>query len=646
MRESSTNTGLRVLLALGALFVLVSTLAVVALQQALAPAPASPELTTRTPRRSLSPRQTTPAASALDVSGQVLAASGGPAEDVVVTVHTADHTVITTTTADGRFQLHLDAPGRISTDPPSVEDGRYVDASTNTLTLHLVPSCPLAVEALGLDGQPLTEHKVKARAHLAQGQDSAELAAFTDSAGVARFEALPCGVARVWTRHPGLPQARREGIDTLVEQRVTLRFTDGVHIHGTVTNPSGAPIEGARVSAGAASDHTDDAGSYGLIVDPAKLSRVQASAPGHVSEAPRLRVDNTQEDVVLDIVLTPARTVTVHCAGLPDDDCGPVEPLFCTRTWLPLGEACRRTSPRTCVCPEGEAAIRGGGATVAVEPGQDTVWLDLRDRGTLTGHARLDGGPAPCTATAIRLPAGLEDIPGGMAAGGLATCDPTGHFAIPGLKPGRYLLTVRAAGLSHDVPQIDIAAGITDIGTVELGGGGRIEGVVLDGVTGDGAPGETVLAVASHNDQLTGLGQAVSTTEGRFVIVGLEDGDYDVRLATRPLSTTPVTVSGGESDPIELTTGSAGLLDTHGFALETDDEGVLVVTDVDPDGSAADAGLEPGDRVVGVTVAGIDVGALFPDLADTVTDGVLDGWGGPGAGLVVERNGETIEVGL
>ena len=78
-------------------------------------------------------------------------------------------------------------------------------------------------------------------------------------------------------------------------------------------------------------------------------------------------------------------------------------------------------------------------------------------------------------------------------------------------------------------------------------------------------PVKVVMAYAGEGDTLTGIGQTVSQTEGRFAITGLDDGQYEVILVTRPFHTVPVEVIDGFADPIELTTGEAGLVKENGF---------------------------------------------------------------------------------
>lgn len=116
---------------------------------------------------------------------------------------------------------------------------------------------------------------------------------------------------------------------------------------------------------------------------------------------------------------------------------------------------------------------------------------------------------------------------------------------------------------------------------------------------------------------------------------------------TSPLRRTRVTVEDGlVTDGVEVRTAEATLLEDNGITLHTGEDGALRVDSVDPDGAAADNGLQPGDAVVGVTVLGFDSTALPAELSEKMVSGLLGHWGGPGIGLVIERDGVLMDVDL
>ncbi len=619
---------------------------------AMAPSPQTPDLARQSlPTRTVAEAPPEPAQGEIDASGIVTDESGTPQPNVTIAwasdQSSGAATVQATTSEDGRFSLQLPAPGFIATDVLSVPDRIWVAESASNLTFQVAALCPVVVAVKDPTGASIVDQTVRSSIRVRGRASPLSQQAQTDSDGNAHFNALPCGIAEFWVRRAGFPQGARSGIDALVEQRIEIQLVDGVQVEGNVRDIDGIPIAGARVSANRASDETDADGHYGLMVDPSKLSRVSASAEGFVSASERLRVsvDDPDEAYILDFVLESAREVQVYCAGMPENSCDTIRPLMCTQPWSPLGRMCTE-QPTTCICPDGLAAIRGGGIAVEVRPDDTEVWLDLRGRGAISGRVWSGGRPTECSAIATRMPTALEDIPGGMSAGGMSACDRDGRFVLNGLKDGNYILQIRSAGNHHDVPSIPVHGSLVDVGDIRLGEGGKISGVVVHGTTGDGVPGVEVVAYKGTDKDLTGIGQTTSGTEGKFTITGLSDGDYSVLLATRPFSPITVHVEDGESAEVELETGDASLLADNGFSLETDEQGHLVVATVNEDGPAAAQGLLPGDVVRGVTLGGVNPADYLPELQNDITDGILDHWGGPGVGLVVERDGAQVEIPL
>ena len=508
--------------------------------------------------------------------------------------------------------------------------------------------CPLEVLVLAEGGGPVAGAQVEA---VARGEGFFRLGsdeASTGEDGRALLKALPCGVVRVSASAEGFAGAVREGVDAFTWPEIELRLVAGVELWGEINAVGGEPIEDARVQAAGQSARSEVDGSYRLRVDPHQLRKVRASAEGYEDAAERLRVDPAEPGPHrLDLELRAAREVTVYCAGLDGDSCEPVEPLMCTRPLRPIGESCSG-DPTICACPEGVAAIRGGGQIVRVEPGDDVVWLDLRREGGLSGRVLLDDAPLVCDVTAFRMPRGIEDLAGGLVAGRAMETGEDGRFRFVGLKPGRWQIEVKHQGRSKTEPVVQVDDELVDVGDVRLEAGGTIRGVVLDGLTGEGVAGQQVVAAQqAQGDDIPPTGKGVSLAEGRFTIGGLADGSYQVLLALRPFERVEVAVVDGEGDrEVELETGAASLLDEQGFGLKTDAAGDLLVRDLDPEGLAAGAGLQDGDFVEGVTLFGFDFDESLPGMSDAISDFLLENYSGPGMGLKVDRDGELLQVEL
>jgi hypothetical protein len=620
--------------------------------QVMAPAPAPPELSER---RAPLPVRTEAAPAAGTVLVQVWTPDRQPAAGQAVHVSRdpgpdASPELAGLTDETGQLRLELDGMVSVRIDGITVPDHHLARPGSAPLRFTLVPACPVRARVVDAEGDPMEGIVVKALLRTApDAPDAARTEATTDAEGVASLESLGCGVAELWARARGHALVRRRDVDTVVEQEVVLQLVRGLVVEGRVSDPDDAPLAGVRVNAGESSDLTDEEGLYRLRVNPVHLTHIVARSAAHAPYSSRLRVpkDATENGpLVHDIVMDPARELSVWCAGMPSDSCAGISPIFCTHPALPTGTECTPTDDHEvrCRCPAGRAAVRGGGTNTRVEPGDTEAWLDLRDRGGITGRVVQDGAPVGCRVRGTRMPAGLEDIPGGLAAGTIGLCDAEGRYTMVGMKAGDWMVSVEVAGEVRNLDPLPVEGELVDAGTLELSSGHAISGVVVDGATGEGRPGVTVVAL-DETGAVPRVGHAVSGTEGRFAVTGLSNGDYEVFLANRPFERTAVSVP-GDDDDVELETGAAPLLERNGFSLATAAEGELVVDEVEEGSAAAANGLEAGDVVLGVTIGGVDVGETVPGLAADVTDFVLDRWGGPGAGLVVERDGERVEVPL
>jgi hypothetical protein len=585
------------------------------------------------------------------VSGRVEHDDGSPAADVEIEVREdlSNEQHGTLSDPEGRWSLEVTGPGQIRPeDLPSTPWYFPVEGPRDDLVFVVPELCPLAVTVVDRAGQAVFPGRAAAR--VASGAWNRRWTTYKDldEQGQVLLDHVACGVADVQAKADGFVKGRTRDIDSMTTSDVTVVLSRGISLDGTVTDSAGEPVADATVSAGLATTGSDADGRYDLHFDPSDTTNVSVRAAGFIDQEERLRVASDSSDLTIDWVLESSRELEVYCAGLKDDSCADVMPMMCTRPWLPFGEPCDRDDPTMCTCPSGVSAIRGGGQSVEVQPGQRVAWLDFRAGGGLVGRVVQDGVPQGCGTMTIRLPEDLSDVTRGGVAGRSGACDEDGMFQVDGLDPGMYQVEVTSGGNNRRPNPVRVQDTVVDMGLIDLDAGTDIEGVVVDGVTGQGAPGEMVVGVQIVADKaMPGTSVAVSRSEGRFVLRGVSDGDWSVFLASRPFSPVDVTVADGTvSREPELETGAADLLDEQGFGLATDDMGDLVVSELDPDGAAADAGLESGDTLVGVTVMGVDVGEYLPGLEGQVLDAVLEHYSGPGVGLVVDRDGERVEVPL
>lgn len=643
------ETWKKVLIGLGVLSLLAIVGVLVGYRQVVTPPPAAPELAER-PKPVITRSASSAPSGAFVFSGIVVDEVGQPVETTLIFSSSASGEHTLESGPDGRFSHSADGAGILSlAERAGAPDDFDLEGPRDDLRFVVSPLCPVTVVVLDPQGAPLADAEVELEVETAASRSETTL--WTDGAGEALFEQAACGVAELHVDTPEHPALSRRGLDTLVETRFVVQLRAGAWLSGVVMDSEGSPIPGAKVWAGASWDRSEDDGQYGMWVDPSTLTQVKARAEGYRDHSEKLRLAEDAQEASLDLYLEEARLVEVYCAGLPEDSCESVLPIMCTHPLLPLGTMCLPDDPVTCDCPTGQAAVRGGGQAVAVNPEDDVAWLDFRMGGGITGVVTQDGEPAACTATVTYIPQSAADLSKGLAHTRLSQCDALGRFTALGLEPGVWMVDLRAgenlSAQSRQLPFIEVADALVDVGEIDFAGGGRIEGVVLDALTGQGAPQVPVVAVETHpdNPQLPRTATGFSVSEGQFVLLGLDDGEYEVMVSTAPFRKVPVTVKDGvNTSEVILESRTADILDEAGFHLVTDEQGELVVDRVDADGDAQVGGLLEGDRVEGVILFGVDVEERFPDL--DLSETILGSYDGPGVSLKVDREGEEVIVEL
>jgi hypothetical protein len=234
--------------------------------------------------------------------------------------------------------------------------------------------------------------------------------------------------------------------------------------------------------------------------------------------------------------------------------------------------------------------------------------------------------------------------------------DAQGRYEITGLKPGSFIVLGAAHGYAASS---EIAFTVTDPPTdpgsidIVLSRGGRLTGSVVEEKTKKPINGARVSLEGRSNPGGGGAPLLVSTTtgaDGRFELSGLGAGLRSITVVAeghhgRIVSGLAV-AEGGDVGPItvELAKTEEGEeprieLTGIGAVLSAKDDG-LIVGQVLPGGGAAEAGLQPGDVLIGVD------GFVVTEIGFEQAIQRIRGPEGSTVALVVRRaaGGEPVEV--
>ncbi|WP_281658304.1 carboxypeptidase regulatory-like domain-containing protein [Halobacillus sp. Cin3] len=271
-----------------------------------------------------------------------------------------------------------------------------------------------------------------------------------------------------------------------------------------------------------------------------------------------------------------------------------------------------------------------------------------------------------------------EGSPTGPVVVATAT-DSDGDFAVSGLTPGVYAVTVSSSSLRSQTATISISADATSFVRFELSPGpGTLEGVVTSSVSEVRLRNVAIFVIG---DEGTLIVTTQTDDEGRYRVGGLEPGTYTVVFSNPSYQSMSI---GGDIFAGQTTVVNAGLSPdpgrVEGFVFDAFDELPLsgavvqlypvqglvpVATAVtDQDGSYVFEGAAPGSYILTAAIAGYaaattGVVVLAGEIASvdlflvedpasingTVTD--INGMPIQGASVrVVDRNGTVVGIGF
>ncbi|HKB14766.1 MAG TPA: carboxypeptidase-like regulatory domain-containing protein, partial [Planctomycetota bacterium] len=423
------------------------------------------------------------------------------------------------------------------------------------------------------------------------------LSAAVEASGFLPLTAPPFTVAKGERKDVGEFRLTREGV-----------------VSGTVTDPNGRPVAGARVSieldptkmfrAGPLlfqEEKTDEQGRYRLGSLPEGKVRVLASADGwregrseEIEAHPGATVERVEVRLLSGraiagrIVARDGKSIAgAQVYAMPDEGSGPGRRPF--SVWRRDGVK-TDASGRYEVSGLAEGTYRveaeadgfAHGSLPAVNVGASTADLTLDPLSRLAGRVvdGISGKPiASFKAKAVResFP-GARFLPGGEDADG----KPDGSFEIADLEPGSYKVEVRAdgfapatagpfavtAGASSDAGSIAVFAGtVLRVKVVEAGDGAPIQGaeVSVSPVEKD-APLGLPMRKLEHNIRIASGGMLVTGGEtdsrktgadGIAEVPGLAEGSYVVQVKAQDHATAKRETFVAAATPTEIETALA-----------------------------------------------------------------------------------------
>jgi len=343
---------------------------------------------------------------------------------------------------------------------------RCVASAMDDLTVESGP-LPLAAEAAALPSG----------AGRALGSTRSAIA---DAHGRFTVDDLIPGRYRVELAHPGSEPMRTDELTLAPAERRdlgVLALRDGFPLEGRVDDDSGAPLEGARVSAAGGADDSasglyavsDGAGSFSIAL-PAGHYRLTASAPGHA-------VAGTEVDVRPGV---PSASIALRLARAEAS----LEGLVRDTGGRPLGRA------RLLAWPRDGAQEGGGGSPTPIGSTSADVGGHFRMADLPVGELRVEvqhpdyprvtisatpgqfasltvpfpggiAGEAHARATGAPVTRGRIDAAGPDGAKASAELQRAGAFRLPRLAPGHWRLSVSAPGYHPTQQELDVPPSAT-----------------------------------------------------------------------------------------------------------------------------------------------------------------------------------------
>jgi large repetitive protein len=472
---------------------------------------------------------------------------------------------------DGRYEIGGLAPGNYTL------TARHPDWSDGLASVELKDATATADIRLGtggsLTGTVVTGGRPTAGATVAlrggMGGGGGPNTALSDAAGRFRFDRLAAGRYEVTA---SLGAQSSTAVDAVVAsadatQDITVALGDGATIRGIVSGLNEGQLAGVRVSANGpesygASARTSLGGAFELSGAPVGTIQLRADAgditTGVRSVTSRVIVAQGQAEVAAELVFPPGHRLDGHV----------------TRATQPVAGAMVSAGGAPGVGGRGTARTDDGGAyaldglpdgtymvrVVPAEAGTSAVTRSVELAGDVTFDIELPAARIAGTVVEAGSQQPLADaavgLLGGRRGGSSVVTDSTGRFAIEGLDPATYHLTIRKAAYTTDTRDV-AAADDTEL-RIELHRGEGIVIIAKDGIYGMAL--RSLLARVIDPQGTTVFNGGVTLDgNGQGEIPSLPAGAYQMRLGApgyAPIALPSVTVPTSPI-PVSLTPGGA-----------------------------------------------------------------------------------------
>lgn len=262
----------------------------------------------------------------------------------------------------------------------------------------------------------------------------------------------------------------------------------------------------------------------------------------------------------------------------------------------------------------------GTSSTVYVRPEEgNEIVLTLQDGGFITGVVL---GPSRIESAVVTLESGTSKDgrqvdPREFLAVPVALTDGRGPFEFGPLEPGRYDLFADSDGYGNGTARrVEVLASVTTEGVViELEAGVTLRGRVVDAVTNEPIEGaKVVLGDAFRRDRALRARGDLTAADGTWTLPGIEQGPRSL-YAKKPgyiqliLAGVDPAVQGEwlELHLQPLIDPKAKKSEFYGVgAVIEEKDGGIRIRELTDDSSAADAGMQVGDRLLTIDGEGVD----------------------------------------